>query len=159
MNIKIITVGKIKEKYLRMAIDEYSKRLGAYCRLEIIEVKDEKIEERFSDAEKARAVALEGERIARYLKDNEIIAALKITGRQLTSPDFAKKIEHYGLQGKSSLTFVIGGSLGLAKSVTDRADYRLSFSNMTFPHGLMRVILLEQLYRAERINAGERYHK
>ena len=144
MNIKIITVGKIKEKYLRMAIDEYSKRLGAYCRLEII---------------KARAVALEGERIARYLKDNEIIAALKITGRQLTSPDFAKKIEHYGLQGKSSLTFVIGGSLGLAPEIEARAHWDLSFSKMTFPHQLFRVMLLEQIYRGYRIINGEPYHK
>ena len=135
MNIKIITVGKIKEKYLRMAIDEYSKRLGAYCRLSVIEVKDEKIEERFSDAEKARAVALEGERIARHLKDND------------------------GLQGKSSLTFIIGGSLGLAPEIEARAHWDLSFSKMTFPHQLFRVMLLEQIYRAFKIIRNETYHK
>ena len=159
MNIKIITVGKVKEKYLRMAVDEYSKRLGAYCRLSIIEVKDEKIEERFSNAEKARAVALEGERIARHLKDNEIIAVLKITGKQLTSPDFAKKIEDYGIQGKSSLTFIIGGSLGLAPEIEARAHWDLSFSKMTFPHQMFRVMLLEQIYRAFKIMKNETYHK
>lgn len=159
MNIKIITVGKIKEKYLTLAIDEYSKRLRAYCRLEIIEVKDEKIEERFSDSEKARAVAIEGERIARHLKDNEIVAVLKITGKQLTSPDFAKKIEAYGVQGKSSLTFIIGGSLGLSPEIEARSHWDLSFSKMTFPHQLFRVMLLEQVYRAFKIMKNETYHK
>lgn len=159
MNIKIITVGKIKEKYLTMAIAEYSKRLKSYCRLEIIEVKDEKIEERFSEAEKEKAVALEGERIARYLKDNEVIACLKIEGTQLTSPEFSKKIEAYGLAGKSNLTFIIGGSLGLCQGILALSNWNLSFSKMTFPHQLFRVMLLEQIYRGFKIIKNETYHK
>ncbi|MEG0378016.1 MAG: 23S rRNA (pseudouridine(1915)-N(3))-methyltransferase RlmH [Eubacterium sp.] len=159
MNIKIIAVGKIKEKYLTMALDEYGKRLKSYCRLEIIEVKDEKIEERFSDGEKQKAVCIEGERILKNITENAVVATLEINGKQLSSTDFSKRIEAYGLQGKSSITFIIGGSLGLSPEVRSRSDWSLSFSKMTFPHQLFRVFLLEQIYRAFKIMKNETYHK
>lgn len=159
MNIRIITVGKIKEKYLTMAIQEYAKRLSAYCRLEIIEVKDEKIPETASDAQRKKAVELEGNRILSYLKDEEILATLEIQGRQMDSPAFSKKIETYGIQGKSQITFVIGGSIGLSPEITKRSDWKLSFSEMTFPHQLFRVMLLEQIYRGFKIIRNETYHK
>lgn len=159
MNIRIIAVGKIKEKYLTLAIQEYSKRLSAYCRLEIIEVKDEKIPETASEAQRKKAVELEGSRILSYLKDEEILATLEIHGRQMDSPAFSKKIETYGIQGKSQITFVIGGSIGLSSIITNRSDWKLSFSEMTFPHQLFRVMLLEQIYRGFKIIRGETYHK
>ncbi|MEF9919246.1 MAG: 23S rRNA (pseudouridine(1915)-N(3))-methyltransferase RlmH [Eubacterium sp.] len=159
MYIRIIAVGKIKEKYLRMAIDEYSKRLQSYCRLDIIEVKDEKIEERFSEAEKSKAVTLEGARILKYIPPNSIVSTLEIKGQQLDSPDFSNKIEQYGCQGNSTVVFIIGGSLGLAPEILSRSNWPLSFSKMTFPHQLFRVFLLEQIYRAFKIIKNETYHK
>lgn len=142
-----------------MAIQEYAKRLSAYCRLEIIEVKDEKIPETASDAQRKKAVELEGNRILSYLKDEEILATLEIQGRQMDSPTFSKKIETYGIQGKSQITFVIGGSIGLSPEIAKRSDWKLSFSEMTFPHQLFRVMLLEQIYRGFKIIRGETYHK
>lgn len=159
MKIRILTVGKIKEKYLRDAIAEYSKRLGRYCKLEIIEVADEKTPDQASDAVEDSIRAKEGERLLKHIKEDAFVITLEIEGRQLTSEELAAKIENLGVQGISQITFVIGGSLGLGEAVLNRSDYALSFSKMTFPHQLMRVILLEQIYRSYRINSGSPYHK
>lgn len=159
MNIRIIAVGKIKEKYLTLAISEYVKRLSAYCRLEIIEVKDEKIPENASEAQRMKAVEREGTRILSYLRDEDILTTLEISGVQMDSVSFAKKIEDFGIRGKSQITFVIGGSVGLSTEITSRSNWKLSFSDMTFPHQLFRVMLLEQIYRSFKIIRGETYHK
>ena len=153
MKITIITVGKIKEKYLRDAIAEYSKRLSRYCKLEIIEVADEKTVEHASEAVEDSIRSKEAERILKYVKEDAI------NGEQLTSEQLAAKVEQLGIQGTSHLVFIIGGSIGLGKEVLGKSDYALSFSKMTFPHQLMRVILLEQIYRSYRIINGEPYHK
>jgi 23S rRNA (pseudouridine1915-N3)-methyltransferase len=159
MNISVITVGKIKEKYLRDAIDEYSKRLGRYCKLDIIEVADEKTPDNASEKEELQIKDKEGEAILKHIKDNMFLIALAIDGKQLTSEELAGLIKDLGVKGESNIAFVIGGSLGLSKAVLSRANYKLSFSKMTFPHQLMRVILLEQVYRGYRIINGEPYHK
>lgn len=159
MKIILITVGKIKEKYLRDAISEYGKRLSRYCKLEIVEVADEKTPDQASEAMDENIRAKEGERILKYIRDDMYVITLEIGGKMLSSEEFARKIETLGVQGKSSIAFVIGGSIGLGKEVLKRSDYALSFSKMTFPHQLMRVILLEQVYRAYRIINGEPYHK
>ncbi|QUH29140.1 23S rRNA (pseudouridine(1915)-N(3))-methyltransferase RlmH [Vallitalea guaymasensis] len=159
MKITIITVGKLKEKYLKMAVDEYSKRLSKYCKLEIIEVMDEKTPDKMSITQEILIKQKEGQKILKNVKDSSYVIALEIEGKMLTSEKMAKKIGNLGLEGKSHITFIIGGSIGLWEKVLDRADYRLSFSTMTFPHQLMRVILLEQIYRSFRINTGEPYHK
>ena len=159
MRITVITVGKIKEKYLKDAIAEYSKRLTKYCRLEIIEVADEKTPDQASETVENSIRDKEGERILKYIRDDMYVITLEIAGRMLTSEELSEKIEILGIQGKSSIAFVIGGSIGLGKDVLRRSDYALSFSKMTFPHQLMRVILLEQVYRAYRIMNGEPYHK
>ncbi len=159
MRIKIICVGKLKEKYLVHAAQEYIKRLGRYCKLECIEVRDEKIQENYSEAQKQKAVALEGERILKHLGNEGKIATLEIHGKQLTSDAFAETIHQLGVTGTSSITFIIGGSLGLSPEVLARSTWRLSFSKMTFPHQLFRVMLLEQIYRSFKINHHETYHK
>ena len=159
MKITVVCVGKIKEKYFMMAIDEYSKRLSRYCKLNIIEVPDEKTPDNASEAEELQIKKKEGERILSHIKDSEYVIALAIQGKMLDSVELAKKLESLGTYGDSSITFVIGGSLGLADEVLKRANMKLSFSPMTFPHQLMRVVLLEQVYRAYRINCGEPYHK
>lgn len=159
MKISIISVGKIKEKYLRDAIAEYSKRLSRYCKLEIIEVADEKTPDQASEALEDAIRDKEGERILKYIRDDMYVITLEIKGKMLTSEEFADKIESLGVQGKSSIAFVIGGSIGLGKEVLKRSDYALSFSKMTFPHQLMRVVLLEQVYRGYRIITGGPYHK
>ena len=159
MKITLITVGKIKEKYLRDAIAEYSKRLSRYCKLEIVEVADEKTPDQASETVEENIRAKEGERILKYIKDDMYVITLEIDVKMLSSEEFAGKIESLGVQGKSSIVFVIGGSIGLGKEVLRRSDYALSFSKMTFPHQLMRVILLEQVYRGYRIINGEPYHK
>lgn len=159
MKITIISVGKIKEKYLKDAIAEYAKRLGKYCRLEIIEVADEKTPDQASETVEEGIRAKEAERILKNIKDDMYVITLEIQGKMLTSEELADKIETLGIQGKSSIAFVIGGSIGLGKAVLDRSDFALSFSRMTFPHQLMRVILLEQIYRGLRIINGEPYHK
>ena len=159
MKITLITVGKIKEKYLKDAIAEYSKRLGRYCKLEIIEVADEKTPDQASETVEEGIRAKEGERILKYIKDDMYVVTLEISGKMLSSEELAEKINSLGLAGKSSIAFVIGGSIGLGKEVLSRSDYALSFSKMTFPHQLMRVILLEQVYRSYRIINGEPYHK
>ena len=159
MKISVITVGKIKEKYLRDAIAEYSKRLSRYCRLEIIEVADERTPDQASEAVEENIRTKEGERLLKYVRDDMYVITLEIGGKMLTSEQFAEKIETLGIQGKSSIAFVIGGSIGLGREVLKRSDYALSFSKMTFPHQLMRVVLLEQVYRGYRIMNGEPYHK
>ncbi len=159
MNIDILCVGKIKEKYLRDAIDEYTKRLGKYCRINIIEVSDEKTADGQVNALDLKVKRLEGERLLKYLKDDAFKITLEIEGRQLGSPELADKINRLGIEGISRIQFIIGGSLGLDESVTNRSDMALSFSKMTFPHQLMRVILLEQIYRSFRIINNEPYHK
>ena len=159
MKITLITVGKIKEKYLKDAIAEYSKRLSKYCKLEVIEVADEKTPDQASENEEQQIRKKEGERILRYVKEDAYVITLEIGGTMLDSVAFAKKIETLGVQGKSHIIFIIGGSIGLGEDVLKRSDYGLSFSKMTFPHQLMRVILLEQVYRSYRIIEGAPYHK
>lgn len=159
MKITIISVGKIKEKYLKDAIAEYTKRLGKYCRLEMIEVSDEKTPDQASEIVEEGIRAREGERILRYIKDDMYVITLEILGKMMTSEELADQIETLGIQGKSNIVFVIGGSIGLGKAVLKRSDFALSFSKMTFPHQLMRVILLEQIYRGFRIMNGQPYHK
>ena len=159
MRINIVCVGKIKEKYLKLGIDEFKKRLSKYCKLEIIELEDEKAPENLSDKEMLIIKEKEGKKILSKIKDNSYVIALAIDGKNLSSEELAQTINKLGVRGVSNITFVIGGSLGLSDEVLSRADYKLSFSKMTFPHHLMRLILLEQVYRAYRINNGEPYHK
>lgn len=159
MKITVVCVGKIKEKYLTMAIDEYAKRLSRYCKLEIVELADEKTPDNASEAEELQIKKREGERILKNIKDSAYVIALAIEGKMLSSEELADKMQELGVKGESHLVFVIGGSLGLDQEVLDRADYKLSFSKMTFPHQVMRMILLEQIYRGYRINCGEPYHK
>lgn len=159
MKITLITVGKIKEKYLRDAITEYTKRLSKYCRLEIIEVADEKTPDHAGAALENDVKAREAERIVRYVREDAYVITLEIKGKLLSSEELAEKIENLGTRGESNVVFIIGGSLGLGEEVLKRADFALSFSKMTFPHQLMRVILLEQIYRSFRIIRKEPYHK
>lgn len=159
MKLTVIAVGKIKEKYLRDAVAEYSKRLSRYCKLEIIEVADEKTPDQAGGAVEDGIRAKEGERIMKHIRDDMYVITLEIGGKMLTSEEFAGRIEALGIQGKSSIAFVIGGSIGLGEEVLKRSDFALSFSKMTFPHQLMRVVLLEQVYRGYRIINGEPYHK
>ena len=159
MKITVITVGKIKEKYLKNAIAEYSKRISRYCKLEILEVADEKTPDGASEIVEENIREKEGERILKLIKEDAYVITLEISGKMLTSEELADRIETLGIQGKSHLVFVIGGSIGLGREVLRRSDYALSFSKMTFPHQLMRVILLEQIYRSYRIINGEPYHK
>ena len=159
MKITLITVGKIKEKYLKDAIAEYSKRLSRYCKLEIVEVADEKTPDNASDTVEDAIRDKEGERILKYIKEDVYVITLEIAGKMLTSEEMAEKIEKLGVQGTSPIIFIIGGSIGLGREILKRSDYALSFSKMTFPHQLMRVILLEQIYRSYRIMNHEPYHK
>lgn len=159
MKITILSVGKVKEKFYRQAIEEFEKRLSRYCKLEIIEVTDEKTPDNASEKEEQMIKEKEGERLLRYIKDNDYVCALAIDGKQLDSVELSEKINQLGISGTSSIVFVIGGSLGLDERIMKRADFKLSFSKMTFPHQLMRVILLEQVYRSYRIMNGEPYHK
>lgn len=159
MNIKIITVGKIKEKYIQEGIKEYSKRLSRYCILDIIEIDDEKAPENLSDKEMDIVKQKEGERILAKIPQNSFVIALAIEGKQLSSEDLSEKMSDVMVQGINDITFIIGGSLGLSPDVLNRSDFKLSFSKMTFPHQLMRLILLEQVYRSWRIMKNEPYHK
>lgn len=159
MRITICCVGKVKEKFYCQAIDEYSKRLSRYCNLEVKEVADEKTPDNASDTVNDIIKAKEGERLLSCIKDEAYVIALAIDGKMLDSVQLSQKIDNLGISGKSDIVFVIGGSLGLDKRVLDRADFKLSFSPMTFPHQLMRVILLEQIYRSYRIMKNEPYHK
>ena len=159
MNITIIGVGKIKEKYLKLGIDEFSKRLTKYCKLDVIELDDEKCTENLSEKDMLIVKDKEGKKILSKIKNNSYVIALAIDGKNLSSEELADTMSKLAVRGNSHITFVIGGSLGLSDEVLKRADYKLSFSKMTFPHQLMRLILLEQVYRAFRINNNEPYHK
>ena len=159
MNIDIICVGKLKEKYIKDAIDEYSKRLSRYCKLKIIEVNDEKTPDGQSEALDIKIKNTEGERILKSIKDSSFVIACALDGKMLDSVELSEKISKLSVEGVSDIQFIIGGSLGLSDDVLRKADYKLCFSKMTFPHQLMRVILLEQIYRAYRIINNEPYHK
>lgn len=159
MKITLVTVGKIKEKFYRDAIGEYAKRLSRYCTLEILEVADEKTPDGASEALEQQIREKEGQRILQAVREDAYVIALAIQGKQRSSEQLAAHLDFLTLRGKSHLCFVIGGSLGLSDEVLRRADEQLSFSPMTFPHQLMRVILLEQIYRSFRIIRGEPYHK
>lgn len=159
MQIAIIAVGKLKEKYLKEGISEYSKRLSAYCKLQIVEVADEKAPENLSPTEMEQIKQKEGERILAQIKPDQYVIALAIEGQMWSSEKLSSELDRLALQGKSQIAFVIGGSLGLSEEVLQRANAALSFSKMTFPHQLMRLVLLEQVYRGFRISRGEPYHK
>lgn len=159
MKITLVCVGKLKEKYLSEGVEEYAKRLSRYCSLETIELADEKTPDNASPALEVSIKKKEGERILKAIKEDAYCVALAIEGSMLTSEELAEKIASLGISGTSHIYFVIGGSLGLSSEVLKRADYKLSFSKMTFPHQLMRMILLEQIYRSYRINTNQPYHK
>lgn len=159
MRIRLVTVGKIKERYFEDAIAEYAKRLSRYCKLDIIQVADEKTPDGAGAALEKQIKEKEGQRILSNIKDGAYVIALAVEGKMLSSEEMASKLQKLGVDGVSQIVFVIGGSLGLSDEVMKRADYALSFSKMTFPHQLMRVVLLEQVYRSFRIIGGEPYHK
>lgn len=159
MEIRIITVGKIKEKYLNDGIAEYAKRLSRYCKLNFIQVPDEKTPDKASDGMNRQIKETEGNKLLSHIREQDYVIALAIEGKMLDSVELSDLIAKLGVQGKSSIAFVIGGSLGLSDAVLKRADYKLSFSKMTFPHQLMQMILLEQIYRGYRIMNHEPYHK
>lgn len=159
VQISIITVGKLKERYWKDAVAEYYKRLGRYCNITITEVADEKAPEKLSAAQKLEVKNKEGERLLKYVQDNDICIALVVEGESISSEQFAQRLENFALNGHSSIVCIIGGSLGLSARVLHRADIKLSFSLFTFPHQLIRVILVEQIYRAYKIINGETYHK
>lgn len=159
MKISILCVGKIKEKYFSDAIKEYTKRLSRYVKLDIIEVPDEKTPDNASEKDEIIIKDKEAERLLKHLSDDDYLVALAIDGKQMDSVAFSKKLDQFGLKGEKHVVFVIGGSLGLAQSILTRANEKISFSKMTFPHQLMRVILLEQIYRGYRIIRNEPYHK
>lgn len=158
--IKVLAVGKLKEKYLKSAISEYTKRLRPYTKLQIIEISDEQAPESLSEKELERVLAIEGEKILSKIKDLDFVITLEIGGKSLSSEEFSQFLREEIDFGKGGdIVFVIGGSNGLSNRVSERSDYKLSFSKMTFPHQLMRVILLEQIYRAFRIIHNHPYHK
>lgn len=159
MNIKIIAVGKLKEKYLKDAVNEYLKRLSAYAKVDVIEIADEKEPDNASAKDIEIIKNKEGSKILDKIKEREYVILLDVEGKQVSSEDLAGKLAELSLSGDSNLVFVIGGSNGVSEEVREKADFKLSFSKMTFPHQLMRVILLEQIYRGFKINRGESYHK
>ena len=159
MNITIISVGKIKEKYIKLGIEEFSKRLSRYCKLTMVEVPYEKTPDNASEREMELIKDKEGKQILNKIKDNMYVIAMDLQGDMKTSEQFAKQLSQLALSGDSNVAFIIGGSLGLSDEVKKRANYKLCFSKMTFPHQLMRVILLEQIYRSFRISNNEPYHK
>lgn len=159
MRVTIVCVGKLKEKYWREAVAEYSKRLSRYHKLEIIELADEKSPETMSPAQEAEVKEKEGQRILKQISEDAFVVALAVEGNPLSSEELADFVEKKAVGGINHLVFLIGGSLGLSPEVMKRADFALSFSKMTFPHQMMRVVLLEQIYRAERIRKNEPYHK
>lgn len=159
MKIKIICVGKLKEKYLKDGISEYTKRISRFADTEIIELADEKIPENYSEAEKQKVLSKEGEKIKKAIGKDDYLITLCVEGKIIGSEELAQKVSDITLSGKSTITLVIGGSLGIDEEIKKQSDFRLSFSKMTFPHQLMRLILLEQIYRAFKINANEEYHK
>lgn len=159
MNIHIISVGKVKEKYVKLGIEEFKKRLSSYCKLSIIEVPDKQAPEHLSEKELQLVKEREGEKVLSKIKKDDYVIALDIEGKSLTSEQFAREMERISFAGKNQICFIIGGSNGLGDNILRRANDKLSFSKMTFPHQLMRFILLEQIYRAFKIQRGEPYHK
>jgi 23S rRNA (pseudouridine1915-N3)-methyltransferase len=159
MKITIISVGKIKEKFFTDAINEYAKRLSKFCKLIEEIIPDERADENFSQSEIEQVKIKEGIKIFNKIPKNSYVFVLDVKGKQLSSEELAEKINTLGIDGISDITFVIGGSNGLSQDILDIANFKLSFSKMTFPHQLFKVILLEQIYRAFKINAGETYHK
>lgn len=159
MNIQIICIGKLKEKYWTDAVAEYMKRLSGYATVKIVELKEARLPDKAGPAEEEKVKAEEGREILKSIKDGTYVVTLEIQGKQLSSEELASKIEGLGIEGKSDVAFVIGGSLGLSEEVSKRADFKLSFSKMTFPHQMMRVVLLEQVYRSFKIMRHEAYHK
>lgn len=159
MDIHVLSVGKIKEKYLNDGISEYAKRLSRYCKLKFTQVTDEKTPDKASESVNRQIKEIEGERLMKHIREQDYVIALAIDGAMPDSVELSKKIEKLGIDGKSSIVFVIGGSLGLSDEVLRRADEKISFSRMTFPHQLMQMILLEQIYRSYRIINHEPYHK
>lgn len=159
MNISVICVGKLKEKYWTQAVAEYAKRLSGYCSLDIVELKEARLPDRAGPAEEQAVKEAEGAEILKRLQDNMYVITLEVKGKELSSEKLAEKIDSLAVGGRSNIAFVIGGSLGLSEEVSKRSDFRLSFSQMTFPHQMMRVILLEQVYRSFKIIRHETYHK
>lgn len=159
MNIKIVCVGKLKEKYFKDAIAEYCKRLSRFAKVRLIEVADEKAPESYSQAEQEQVKRIEGQRILSKIKDKEYVYVTAIKGQERSSEDFARQMNNLATYGHSDVTFVIGGSLGTSPEVNQRADDLLSFGKLTMPHQLMRVVLIEQIYRSFMINSGSPYHK
>lgn len=159
MNINIVCIGKLKEKYWKDAVSEYSKRISGFAKLEITELKESRLPANASQADELKVKELEGEEILKKIKPGDYCITLEIKGKELDSVALSDKVRNLGLEGKTNIVFVIGGSLGLSEKVSARADFKLSFSKMTFPHQMMRVILLEQIYRSFKIIAGEIYHK
>lgn len=159
MKIKVITVGKLKEKYLKDGIAEYSKRISRFAKLEMIELADEKTPDRASESENQKILEIEGQRILSKVGDRDFVIVLAIEGKTLSSEEFSKRLEEASIKGFSTLTFIIGGSLGLAQDVKNRANLSVSFGRLTLPHQLMRLVLVEQIYRAFTIQQGSPYHK
>ena len=158
ININIICVGKLKEDYLKNAISEYSKRLSKYSNLNIIELQDEKLPNKINDTIKEKKKKKEGEKIISQIKKDSYTMVLDLKGKEMTSEDFSKKIDNIGVNGFSTINFIIGGTLGLSNEVLEKANELVSFSKMTFPHQLIRVFLLEQIFRAFKISNNETYH-
>ncbi len=159
MRIRIVCIGKLKERYWSEAVEEYSKRLSRYCELEIVQLKEARLPDKASLADEQNVIFEEGQSILKNIKEGSQVITLEIKGKELSSEGLSAYLGELQLEGKSDLTFVIGGSLGLSEQVSARADFKLSFSRMTFPHQMMRVILLEQIYRAFKILRNETYHK
>ena len=159
MKIKIVTVGKLKEKYLKDGIAEYTKRISRFAKLEMIELTDEKTPDRASELENQKILETEGERILSKVGERDFVVVLAIEGKTLSSEEFSKQLEQASIKGYSTLTFIIGGSLGLAPVVKNRANLSVSFGRLTLPHQLMRLVLVEQIYRAFTIQQGSPYHK
>ena len=159
MKIKVVTVGKLKEKYLKDGIAEYSKRISRFAKLEMIELADEKTPDRASESENQKILEIEGQRILSKVGDRDFVIALAIEGKTLSSEEFSKQLEEASIKGFSTLTFIIGGSLGLSSAVKKRANLPVSFGRLTLPHQLMRLVLVEQIYRAFTIQQGSPYHK
>lgn len=159
MNINIIAVGKIKEDFLKKALGEYEKRLSRFCKLNIVEIPDEPMSDRPSESERSSVLKKEGSKILSQIKSTDVLVSLCVEGKQMNSEKFADFFKEKTVNGANTFTFIIGGSLGLLEEIKEKSNLKLSFSEMTFPHQLMRVILLEQIYRAFKINANESYHK
>lgn len=158
MKITIVTAGKIKEKYLTLGIQEFLKRLGPYATVKIVEINEEKMKDNPSEAEKKQVLTAEGQRLLKQVPEGSYLFVLDVYGKTVSSEELASKIQALGLAGRSNLTFLIGGAFGLSQEVRQAADFKISFSPMTFTHQMVRLLLVEQIYRAFKINRGEKYH-